>query len=313
MKYKTLFLFTLIFNLNNIFAWNFNGHQLIAEFAYQELKDSDKNKLDKLLYNFISNLSSNEKKIIKKQKYNISTLAKTSILPDIWKKYNFYDLINKLGIDSKLLIKNINDQKTYTWHYQNKIINANGAKLIEDTSKLNNIGDLHKVLNQLVNNTRNIKDSKAKALAIVFISHLVADAHQPLHTISMQSKSDPKLTDRGGNGFCIKKSKLNSCKINLHKFWDNGAGILKNKNYFEHKMSDVISDYSIKINNHNLTKVNLSNWLDESSSEWQFIYNTNEYHYPTDQYTKKAQTICAKQIVLASYRLSNLLKQLLAV
>lgn len=61
-----------------------------------------------------------------------------------------------------------------------------------------------------------------KAFAMRVLVHVVADIHQPLHTISWYSAQFPS-GDRGGNLIKIKPRKLAK---NLHAFWDKGGGWL---------------------------------------------------------------------------------------
>ncbi len=59
-----------------------------------------------------------------------------------------------------------------------------------------------------------------KAIALCWIFHLIGDAHQPLHTVSLFTTQFPQ-GDRGGNLFYIRLSSTSSQTENLHAYWDN--------------------------------------------------------------------------------------------
>lgn len=64
-----------------------------------------------------------------------------------------------------------------------------------------------------------------KKLAVRILLHVIADVHQPLHTVSYYSRKFPH-GDKGGNLWRIKHG-------NLHQFWDDGAGFLKGFSRFD--------------------------------------------------------------------------------
>jgi hypothetical protein len=59
-----------------------------------------------------------------------------------------------------------------------------------------------------------------KAVALCWIFHLMGDAHQPLHTVSLFTTEFPD-GDRGGNLFFIRPNPSRSTTQNLHAYWDN--------------------------------------------------------------------------------------------
>jgi len=61
-------------------------------------------------------------------------------------------------------------------------------------------------------------------MALRFITHIIGDIHQPLHSSSLFNDQFPN-GDRGGNDFFInfpENTELNE----LHKFYDSGANAL---------------------------------------------------------------------------------------
>jgi len=59
-------------------------------------------------------------------------------------------------------------------------------------------------------------------LALVWLEHLVGDAHQPLHTWSRDLPSGQ--SDRGGNGLTLAGDDVSGREANLHTYWDELAG-----------------------------------------------------------------------------------------
>jgi hypothetical protein len=71
---------------------------------------------------------------------------------------------------------------------------------------------------------RTLRSSEAsaalKSYDLVWIEHLVGDAHQPLHAVSRFTRSQPE-GDAGGNFVALCR---HPCRRNLHSFWDDVLG-----------------------------------------------------------------------------------------
>jgi hypothetical protein len=77
---------------------------------------------------------------------------------------------------------------------------------------------------ELVALQRTLRSSRAsaalKSYDLVWIEHLVGDAHQPLHAVSRFTRALPK-GDAGGNFIALCRP---PCRRNLHGFWDDVLG-----------------------------------------------------------------------------------------
>lgn len=97
--------------------------------------------------------------------------------------------------------------ETSRWHYADIPLNAPGYLAARDCSR----GDC--VVAQIAAAQRVLADSRrstgARAEALRFLIHLVADIHQPLHAVNND--------DRGGNQVRIT---LRRDRTNLHQLWD---------------------------------------------------------------------------------------------
>jgi hypothetical protein len=60
--------------------------------------------------------------------------------------------------------------------------------------------------------------SERKAVALAWLFHLVGDIHQPLHTAQLFTVDYPN-GDKGGNEICVQVTQAGQ-PIDLHRFWD---------------------------------------------------------------------------------------------
>jgi len=65
---------------------------------------------------------------------------------------------------------------------------------------------------------KNQSDAERKAIALAWLFHLVGDIHQPLHTAQLFSVDYPN-GDRGGNEICVRATRAGQ-PMDLHRFWD---------------------------------------------------------------------------------------------
>ena len=103
------------------------------------------------------------------------------------------------------------------------------------------------ILTAMAENQRilaNENDPGRKAIAIAWLFHLVGDIHQPLHTVQLFTVDYPR-GDRGGNEICVQVTKAGQ-PMDLHRFWDgvitsssdltrlrNNATTLRNRQEFQ--------------------------------------------------------------------------------
>lgn len=138
-----------------------------------------------------------------------------------------------------------------------------------------------------------------KAFAMRVLVHVIADIHQPLHTINVYSARYPH-GDKGGNLIRIKKQ---SIAKNLHSFWDRGGGWLLGSEYEDEQKMKLISyqpcDGNPKdwiMNSHQLALTKAYR-IPHTKSEWAI-------------YTKETQKITQHQLQSAACHLAGELEQL---
>jgi hypothetical protein len=159
--------------------------------------------------------------------------------------------------------------------------------------------------------------AESYSIAMRYLLHLVGDAHQPLHSASRLDSEHPK-GDAGGNMFSVPSKK--TCK-NLHSVWDKVLYEFPKNPRIPFK-ADTLAEFDDAVlrlmirqpvesigDIHNLDP---KSWLQESykiASE--FAYKDIKENEPlSEEYITKGRDIAEKQLVLAGYRLAELLKTL---
>lgn len=143
-----------------------------------------------------------------------------------------------------------------------------------------------------------------KGLSLRILSHLVGDIHQPLHTVTKVSKRLPS-GDLGGNLFKLASNPIGD---NLHKYWDNGGGVLigqSKKFQVQNKARQLEEKWSCATA---LKEKNPRQWIKSSHKiALTQVYKTRPNRVPSKTYQLNAQNISQKQILLAGCRLADLL------
>lgn len=263
------------------YAWDAIGHRVIAEIAYDHLTPSAQDAANDL----IDRLS---------DQYPQSSTFQTA---SAWADYLRHDDVDAFN----------------SWHFIN-------IPYSPDDTALPNIDPENVVwaINQSENVLRSDHASEfEKALFFRFLVHFVGDAHQPLHCISLYSKTFPH-GDNGGNLYPISGEQA----TNLHAFWDEGLGLFDDSSChyqpFKSKQVDCIASQIETAyppsyfagRDHDL---NPADWTQESYNlAKSFVYSTPENATPNAAYVNHGQQIAEQQMALAGYRLANLLNNLLA-
>jgi S1/P1 Nuclease len=145
---------------------------------------------------------------------------------------------------------------------------------------------------------------------LVWLLHLVGDAHQPLHAANHFAADLPPAGDAGGNKVEIHCESGTSClgARELHAFWDDLLG----PNSTTPEKVETAADQLAKADAALASIGNEANWLDESYN----LAKSDVYKSPvvgdtnatiTSAYEANAKEIAKKRIALAGARLANLL------
>lgn len=142
-----------------------------------------------------------------------------------------------------------------------------------------------------------------KGLSLRILTHVIGDIHQPLHTVTQVSKAHPK-GDMGGNLFPLAANKEGN---NLHRYWDNGAGLLKNS-----KKAQITAKAQQLSTQWSCSKAGMESkpeqWIKAAHQlAVSQAYNTATNKRPTKHYQLNAQRITEQQIAYAGCRLAYVL------
>jgi hypothetical protein len=212
-----------------------------------------------------------------------------------------------------------------TWHYINFPFQPNGqAETVRITPP-----EPVNILTALAENERIAKtetNAESRAIALTWLFHLVGDVHQPLHTVQLFTAKYPN-GDRGGNEICIRPMP-NRKAMNLHEFWDDVITSSMNISRLRNRATALRN--SDEFSRRQLTELAASNfesWTKESFEIAVKIAYQNGAFFGTPKetrpncneidaavlpagYAKAAGRISDRRIVLAGYRLADVLKRI---
>jgi hypothetical protein len=159
-----------------------------------------------------------------------------------------------------------------------------------------------------------------KAIALCWVFHLIGDVHQPLHTAALFSELLPN-GDQGGNLLFVKAEEEGK-SFTLHSFWDwlvigsqglretdNRAVLLKNQESYRRK------------NLKELKYKKFGHWAKKESFEQakKYVYTEEGLSESigketpfllSKHYIDSAKAVAEQLIVLAGYRIADLLGKL---
>jgi hypothetical protein len=158
-----------------------------------------------------------------------------------------------------------------------------------------------------------------KAIALCWLFHLVGDAHQPLHVVSLFTTEFPR-GDRGGNAFQI-RAKPDAAVISLHKFWDDLIIGTENARSTRNRAIELrLRPEHARGQLPELQHRQFEHWLKRESFRLaqDVVYRNGRLPGSADaataptlpsDYIPQAKAVAERQIVLAGYRLADVLRQ----
>ena len=206
---------------------------------------------------------------------------------------------NLLGKDSLVKISTLPDEwrttrrETAIWHFVDIPLNATGYDKNRDCRN----GDC--LVGAFQRNERILADptqSQANRRdALIYIVHLIADAHQPLHTTSNN--------DRGGNDV---KITYKNTPMTLHKYWD--VDVL-NPSEDEAKHADrLIALARGKLSARQ--RGNIESWVNESHQLAVYVYQVPSRMVIDSPYERWSREKADEQLALAGLRLRAMLMRI---
>lgn len=242
---------------DNLLAWGTTGHRVVAELAQQNIKSKTRKKINQLLDN-------------KPMAY--------------WANWSDFIKSDKTGIWDH----------THIWHFVNS---PSGLSKDEFVSHIKNIAQ-DNVYSEIPKLEKIIQDKvsshEQKRVALLFLIHLVGDAHQPMHVSNAE--------DMGGNKISVLWF---NDKTNIHSVWDGKLVDYEKYSYTEYAH---ILNIMPKKNKQQLQLGTLEDWLFESRTLADEIYSevNNESSLSYD-YSYKYKAVLELQLQRAGMRLSQIL------
>jgi hypothetical protein len=212
-------------------------------------------------------------------------------------------------------------QRELRWHYINWPFKPDGEPA--SVRALPPVPD--NILSAIAENERIVRvatDPSKRAVALAWLYHLVGDVHQPLHTVQLFSREYP-TGDRGGNEICVRVAPERA-PLDLHKLWD---GLITSSNNIA-RLRNIATELLIQFPKSSLPELFRTNpeaWAKESFEIASKIAYQNGALSGTPRgqhrecrevvtatvlpagYPKMARQIADRRLVLAGYRLANLL------
>jgi hypothetical protein len=144
-------------------------------------------------------------------------------------------------------VRNTTHRETYNWHFVNIPLGSNGYDPRRDCQPAPRgdciIAALERAEQEVATPSAT---SEQRRVALIFLIHLIADLHQPLHV------SDNN--DRGGNGRPVEIADAR----NLHSAWDSGIIHASGKT-----VADLISDAKQRAPANTVTRGSYADWAME--------------------------------------------------
>jgi hypothetical protein len=282
-------------------AWDAEGHELIANIAYDHLNP--------------------------KARKAVTDLAREMVNPD-----QTYDAVT-LSCWMDDLRKN--ERMPYhgmflSWHYIDIGIDPGDPQPSLEPGDDNEMhGNIVQALKRAVVVLKGGTDPyiKTKAMACAMVMHLVGDIHQPLHCATKYFISGHSLhSDAGGNKEDVLNGPPGDAKFNLHAFWDSAY-----RASFDEVSGDVVLDGTPdpfmrkatalrngRIPSPSELEPDFDAWARESNAiARDFVYReltateSKKYCRLSSGYVAKANTLARHRLVLAAWRLATLLNNTL--
>ncbi len=264
-----LFIFTIGL-YSSLYAWDSNGHKLVAEIAYE-------------------NLTPNAKK-------SVLEMLKTP-----GPEYKHPLSFSNSAAWADWIRSNLPEYNS--WHYINIPYCDNDSCFKQKTASPN-------IVTAILLDAAIVQNKLASAIqkgeALRFYMHWLGDIHQPMHSITYYSK-DYVEGDAGGNRYALHDNpypNLHAYWDGGCGLWP------KNKSLNRKQLQSLAKVWQAQYPKKEFTAVlahkDPLSWAKDSHAlAVEYAYKAAPKHYLTVKAQKNAQIICQKQITLAGYRLAQ--------
>jgi hypothetical protein len=184
-------------------AWNIPGHMLSGIIAYQILQQENPQTIEKV------------KVVLEKHPwYRNQWQARLQDVPIA--DHGLLLFMQAARWPDELRVTNRQHHRG-PWHYINWPFKPDGQPASVQAREPEPVN----ILTALAENERVVKkesDPERRAIALAWLFHLVGDIHQPLHTAQLFTV-EYSQGDKGGNEICVRVKEAKQ-PMDLHRFWD---------------------------------------------------------------------------------------------
>jgi len=289
-------------------AWNYSGHCIVAEIAYERLTAQARARVDRMIrdhpdYNRVFTQGATDA-----IKADPAALARYAFIhaapwPDliIYNDERFYDELAPNAQPTPLLPGFPDMMRHRAWHYFDTPFSGDGTPVIEQQPP-HLMTELPRLLAEI-----GTVDSRQAAYDLPWIEHLVGDSHQPLHLTGRFLKSQPK-GDAGGNFVFVEPGRT------LHSLWDDAAAP-RDLSYEDviRYAGEITAEYPAGPP----PSLDPTHWAAESfeldqTAVYTFGLETGTKEQPLklpSGYEEKAKRIARERVAVAGYRLAGALNK----
>lgn len=302
-KFRQLVALTLVISPLTAMGWGADGHVLIADLAMDQQTARQTRALETIARELETRFEFDRRMVNLRVYGSSNDVAKIAAFPDWARDVPLTELFALYDAELPAVLAPLANQDTRSWHYTNQAIET--GSLAPSSCQIAPEWGVDRVIPLLIEAWDQADSDISKALVLSFLIHLVADIHQPLHTISRVE--DDCRHDLGGNTFCAGAvSATGRCPITLHALWDGGGGLFDRyqeysqlKQAFESRTAGPAGE-----------DMEISEWLDEGLHQARFVYSLRHDVPPDPSYLEDARFISAQRITLAAERLARILSEL---
>lgn len=294
-----------------LLAWNAAGHRLVAAIAWQELGSAERTALGKLL-GAHPDVERWDKKIRAGDEPDFIRFSEASTwADDIRHDPRFFDEGREAATATLPGFPDMARRRG--WHYVNLPLGGAPRRGIPE-------GEIDRRIVGLAKTVADPRsDAGARAYALVWLIHLVADIHQPLHVATRHDAHGEH--DAGGNAVAVfDPDHPRHAETNLHAWWDDlpGPSSLRGMRLIE--ISEWLRrSHPPAVASPREAVGDAAHWREES------FRLARDFVYPraattaaqpltiTAAYRDEARQIANERIARAGHRLAALLRELLTL
>ncbi len=305
-------------------AWDYAGHEQIADIAWTRLNSKAKREVTRILvagdpqFRPASNGEEEVRAAFRKSatfcdyiKGNRSPRYQPTIYEDIIDQEN-----TRWHPEQDLDVSPGERVRCKTWHYYDTPIRFQGAPPPIHTSNALNALNYARVQLGILEKAPH-PDGKMQAWWLYWIEHVTGDLHQPLHCVS--SFQYNPTGDAGGNRFPlgIVDPMYPGHNTNLHFYWDAGIDHAVQQEGITGGVEEVtrrwMAETSAAPSAREASNLDVASWIRHGAdlADQQVYTGIERRGAPSAEYLSRQASLCKHQALLAGDRLAAILNQTL--